>query len=49
MSLGSCGGYSTRKRRLEGEWAGSTSRFQAALKRRSSVARALPRDGRIRR
>jgi hypothetical protein len=42
MSLGSCRRYSTRKRRLEGEWAGSASRFQAARKRRSSVVRALP-------
>ena len=35
--------YSTRKRGLEGEWAGSPARFQAELETaRSSAARALP-------
>jgi hypothetical protein len=42
MSLGSCRGYSTRKRGLEGEWAGNASRFQAVPKRRASRVCALP-------
>jgi len=31
MGVGWCGGYSTRKRRLEGEWAGSRGSISGGL------------------